>query len=206
MLGARSEYNRDRLEIDTLHQNPLVQLQSWLQTAIDENIPEPAAMCLSTASPEGQPSGRMVLLRGIDDRGIAFFTNYRSRKAQELDANPACAATLWWPDFQRQIRIEGRAEKVEPELSDAYFASRPIDSQLASAASPQSQVVASREELEGAIEALRETGELIRPGHWGGYRIIPHAIEFWQGGYARLHDRFRYTREVDDWRIERLAP
>jgi pyridoxamine 5'-phosphate oxidase len=204
MLGDRSDYTRGKLEREDLDPNPMIQLQSWLNFAIEAGVPEPSAMCLSTSTLEGAPSGRMVLLRGADERGVVFYTNYESRKAIELEANPRCAATLWWPQLERQIRIEGRAEKVEAEISDAYFRGRPRDSRLASAASPQSRVVSSRQELLDLVAGLGE--DVSRPEHWGGYRIVPDMFEFWQGGTARLHDRFRYRRDGDDWIIERLAP
>lgn len=204
MLGDRSEYKKGRLEREDLEPNPMIQLQSWLQIAINANVPEPSAMCLSTVDSDGQPSGRMVLLRGADERGIIFYTNYDSRKGQELATNPRCAATLWWPLLERQIRIEGRAERVETEISDAYFRARPRDSRLASAASPQSQVIESREALLDMVTNLEE--DVTRPANWGGYRICPERFEFWQGGAARLHDRFRYRPDGGAWIIERLAP
>lgn len=204
MLGSRKEYVRGKLEREDLDPNPMIQLQEWLALAQESGVLEPTAMCLSTATLDGRPSGRMVLLRGADERGIVFYTNYESRKGMELEANPHCAATLWWPSLERQIRIEGRAERVEAEISDTYFRGRPRDSRMASAASPQSRVVESRSSLLEMVAALG--WDVTRPAHWGGYRIVPSCFEFWQGGAARLHDRFRYLLSGDDWVIERLAP
>lgn len=208
MLGERSEYGRDTLDLEELALDPIAQLKAWLDDAVAAKVVEPTAMCVSTVSPDGRPSGRMVLMRGLDDRGPIFFTNYESRKGRNLAENPAIAATFWWGELQRQVRIEGSVERVSDEESDAYFHGRPRDRQLASAASPQSEVISSREELAVRVAALdaQYPDEIPRPGDWGGFRIVPVAFEFWQGRTARMHDRFRYRREDSVWIIERLAP
>jgi pyridoxamine 5'-phosphate oxidase len=206
MLGQRKDYSHGKLDLGGLLSDPLAMLEQWLIDAGEAGSEEPSAMCLSTVSLSGQPSGRMVLLRGID-HGLIFYTNYGSRKGKELEGNAACSATFWWPVMQRQVRVEGRVEKVDSALSDAYFESRPRDSQLASSVSPQSEVIPSKEQLIQEIARLEADGSPVRrPGHWGGYRILPSQFEFWQGGLARLHDRFRFMLSEDGWVIERLAP
>lgn len=197
----RSDYTKGELREEDLLRDPFDMFREWLKTAREQNVVEPEAFCLSTSTPEGDPSGRMLLLRGVDE-GLLFYTNYLSRKGQELTANPNAAMTFWWGTLERQIRIEGEVHEVTPEQSQAYFDSRPESSRQASAASPQSQVVESREALE---QRVKEAGPL-RPDHWGGYRLVPHAFEFWQGRPSRLHDRFRFQRTVEGWKIDRLAP
>lgn len=181
----------------------------WLELGVQQNLPEPYAMTLATATPDGAPSSRMVLLRGIDERGFCFFTNYTSRKAGELAVNPRAALLLFWAPFSRQIRIEGQVEKTAPEESDAYFRSRPFGHRLGALASPQSQVLIDRKPLEDRMIELEreyEGKEVPRPDWWGGYRVVPETIEFWQGQLNRLHDRIRYRRDGEGWLIERLAP
>ena len=203
-----SEYRKGQLDERDLPADPIQGLADWLVHAQEAGLPEPTAMCVATASLDAQPSARFVLLRGIDDKGLAFFTNYASRKGEELDDNPRIAAAFWWPGLERQVRVEGSVERVSLEESDAYFEERPLESRLASAASPQSREVESRAELVGLVEELRQRHPEgpPRPAGWGGYRIVPDRIEFWQGRPARLHDRFLYERTAEGWRVVRLAP
>lgn len=204
----REEYDNPPLEASDLLESPYEQLRKWLTDAMEAWMPEPCAMCLSTVDAEGRPSSRMVLLRGLDEHGIIFYTNYHSRKGLEITANHWVSICMWWGDLHRQVRVEGRVEKATEAESNAYFHSRPRDSQLASAASPQSQVIASREELDSLIHTVEaeHPNEVPRPAHWGGYRIVPDRFEFWQGRPARRHDRLVYVKHGEGWRIERLAP
>ena len=179
------------------------------KTATLSEIPEPNAMTLATAGPDGRPSARIVLLRGYDARGFVFFTNYESRKGRELEANPHAALVFHWHDLERQIRIEGPVERTSAEESDAYFETRPVGSRMGAWASRQSEVIADRKTLEDRVRALEleyPDGQVRRPDYWGGYRVIPSVIEFWQGRPSRLHDRLRYTRSAHGWFIERLSP
>jgi pyridoxamine 5'-phosphate oxidase len=208
-VSERYDYVRGELVDEALSPSPTEQLGRWLDDAHTAHILEPSAMCLSTVGPDGRPSARFVLLRGLSAQGLTFYTNYGSRKGKELEANPFACATFWWGGLERQVRVEGRVERVPPEQSDAYFHSRPRGSQIASAASPQSQIVASREELEQAVEELAgrfPEGEIPRPEHWGGYLLSPDRFEFWQGRPARLHDRVVYLLESGHWVQHRLAP
>jgi pyridoxamine 5'-phosphate oxidase len=181
----------------------------WFQAEKKARNPEPEAMSLSSASPDGKPSSRMVLLRGADARGFVFYTNYTSRKGGELDLNPAAALLFWWPRKRRQIRVTGPVRKVSSAESDAYFNQRPEAHRVSACASPQSKVIASREELERwtkQVEKLHPSGGPPRPNHWGGYRVEPREVEFWQQGADRLHDRIRYRKKDGAWIRERLAP
>lgn len=204
----RYDYGRGELGDHDALRDPVEQLASWLEGAKVAGVLEPTAMCVSTVAADGRPSGRFVLLRGLDARGLTFFTNYDSRKGTELAQNPVACATFWWAALERQVRVEGRIERVPIEESDAYFLSRPAESRLASAASPQSRVVGSRDELEAMVEALRaqHPDGPPRPEHWGGFRLVPDRFEFWQGRPARLHDRLQYDLENGEWIIRRLAP
>jgi len=205
----RIDYRSSPLDREDLDEDPLLQFERWLADADGAGVEEPNAFVLATADGTGRPSARTVLLKAMDPAGFTFYTNYRSPKAVDLEANPKAAAVFLWVPLRRQVRIEGSVTKVDHETSDAYFASRPPEARLASAASPQSQVVADRAELDALLERFRERypdGNVPRPEHWGGYRINPEVYEFWQGREARFHDRFRYTLREGGWVIERLAP
>ena len=206
-LGPRFDYLRDELTAELLPDDPLELLEVWLAEAAVEGVREPTGMALSTVSADGMPSSRVVLVRGVE-RGLTFFTNYLSRKGTEMEVNPNVAGLFWWGE--RQVRVEGRVEKLSDSESDAYFATRPLDSQIASSVSPQSHEIESRDILEEAMANLLAStppnSTLDRPEHWGGYRLIPNRFEFWQGRKARLHDRFVYERNANGWRIARLAP
>ena len=209
LARMREEYSREGLDERAAGTDPLALFGSWLDDAITAKVYEPNAMALATTSADGHPSVRVVLLKGIDDAGLTFFTNYDSRKGRELSANPWAAAVLLWHPLQRQVRFEGAVAMIDPAESDAYFRSRPHGSQLGAAASPQSAVIADRAELEArlaAVEGAYVDKEVPRPPNWGGYRIGAESIEFWQGRRGRLHDRLRFTRDGDAWRCERLAP
>lgn len=189
--------------------DPFVQFRAWLDAAMTAVLHEPTAMVLATVGMDGRPAARAVLLKGVDARGFVFFTNYESRKARDLAANPFAALTFLWAELGRQVRVEGTVERVSAEESEAYFATRARGSRIGAWASPQSRVVANREDLERRVAeaAARFEGDAVpRPPHWGGYRVVPDVIEFWQGRPDRLHDRLVYRRDAADWRIERLAP
>jgi pyridoxamine 5'-phosphate oxidase len=205
----RKSYERAELDETQSASVPLQQFERWLQEAIAARIPEPTAMTLATAGADGRPSTRVVLLKGCDPRGFVFYTNYRSRKAQDLAARPQAALQFHWVELERVVRIEGRVELTSAEESDAYFATRPLDSRIGAWASPQSQVITSRAVLvtEGARIGARYLLDPPRPPHWGGYRVVPDLFEFWQGRKSRLHDRLRYALQADgSWLRQRLAP
>jgi pyridoxamine 5'-phosphate oxidase len=189
--------------------DPLAQFSAWYEHAVAAGLPEPEAMALATSSPEGLPSVRFVLLKGIDEHGVEFYTNYESRKGRELTANPHAALAILWKPLQRQVRLEGPVEVLTPEESDAYFASRSRGSQLGAWASRQSEAIPDREWLENRLAEVDASyvGEVPRPPHWGGFRLVPEAIEFWEGRPNRLHDREAFTRGVDGaWHSRRLSP
>lgn len=196
----------DRADLDP---DPIVQFGAWFERA-REQVPLAEAMTLATVDQSGAPDARMVLLKGFDERGFRFFTNEHSVKGAQLEARPQAALIVYWREQDRQVRIRGRVERVGAEESDEYFATRPRDSQIGAWASPQSAPIADRGELERRLAAIEERfgdGEIARPPHWGGYRVMPETIEFWQGQNGRLHDRFRYRDdERSGWQIERLAP
>ena len=205
----RHEYETRGLDVRDLAPDPLAQFARWYEEAAAEGIYEPHAMTLSTAGADGRPSSRYVLLRGVDERGFQFFTSYRSAKARDLDATGAAALTWGWLELHRQVRARGTVTRLPADESDAYFRSRPRGSQIAAWASPQSEVIADREELErrvADVEARFEGVPVPRPEHWGGYVLEPRDVEFWQGRQSRLHDRLRYRRSGDAWIVERLAP
>ncbi len=210
IAALRHEYVAHGLRRADLQADPIQQFSRWFAEAAAAEIRDVNAMALATTTPGGAPDMRIVLLKGVSERGFVFFTNYASAKAQQIEANPRVALNLFWVQLERQIRISGTAEKTTAEESVEYFQSRPMGSQLGAWASPQSEVIASREVLETRLADVTQKfeGEKIPlPPQWGGYRVVPATIEFWQGRANRLHDRFRYTRqEKDAWLIERLAP
>lgn len=207
----RKEYLKETLEAEDLSSDPFEQFAEWfLQAQMTENR-EVNAMVLSTVSDSGQPSSRVVLLKSVDEGGFVFFTNYDSRKSKELQANPKVALVFWWSSLERQIRIEGEVVKISADNSDEYFNSRPLESRVSAIASPQSQIIKDRAELEelwaNASKKINDVGQIERPANWGGWKVIPSKFEFWQGRFSRLHDRFSYSPSVgNSWKIDRLAP
>lgn len=210
LADLRQEYMRAGLAESAAHADPLVQFERWFHDAQAAGLPLANAMTLATVSAQGTPSARIVLLKGLEQGGFVFYTNYLSRKGRELSAQPVACLVFLWAELERQVRVEGRVERVAPEASDTYFASRPLGARLSAWTSAQSEVVRDRTTLEQRFAAVRnEYGEQPpRPPNWGGYRLDPEAIEFWQGRADRLHDRLRYRRAPagTDWTIERLAP
>lgn len=209
--GLRREYVAGGLAEDDLASEPVAMIRRWLHDATVAGLHEPNAMVLATAGADGRPSSRMVLLKGLDERGLVFFTNYASRKARELDANPDCALLFPWHPLERQVRVEGTATRLGDAENAAYFASRPRAAQIGAWASPQSQVVGSRAELDqryAEAELRFGEGEVPLPPAWGGYRVTPTSVELWQGRRGRMHDRLRYRGRDDGvgWTLERLAP
>ena len=208
IADLRQEYMRESLDEHDVARDPLVQFNRWFDEAVAAKMPMLNSMTLATVSAAGQPSARIVLLKGVDARGFVFFTNYASRKGVDLAANPVAALLFHWVELEREVRIEGHVEKVSTRESDDYFASRPLGSRHAAIASPQSEVVPDRAALEKSFAAAEKShgSAPVRPPQWGGYRVQPSSLEFWQGRPNRLHDRVLYTRVGESWKIERLAP
>jgi pyridoxamine 5'-phosphate oxidase len=209
IADLRKSYERAELSESDSHARPLAQFDQWLNEAIKSEVPEPNAMTLATVSSNLRPSTRVVLIKDYDEQGIVWYTNYDSRKGQELAGNPYAALQFHWVELERVVRIEGRVEKVSDQESDVYFRSRPLDSRIGAWASPQSQVISGRTVL--VANAARYGAQFLlqppRPAHWGGYRLVPDTWEFWQGRKSRLHDRLRYSQQNDGtWLRERLAP
>lgn len=210
IADLRKDYTLKDLNENEIDKNPFIQFKIWFNQSVAAQLPEPNAMTLATCTPDGKPSARMVLLKDIDERGFVLFTNYKSQKGQEISVNPQAALVFWWAELERQVRIVGTVEKISSAQSDSYFEVRPPFSRLGAWASNQSEVIANRDVLEAQlIEFQRqyENQEVPRPPHWGGVRVIPQEIEFWQGRSSRLHDRLRYTLiDNGNWKIERLSP
>lgn len=210
IADLRKDYTLQGLSVSDINPNPFIQFKQWFDQALTAQLPEPNAMTVATVTPDGKPRARMVLLKGFDERGFVFYTNYNSHKGQELAQNPQASLVFWWAELERQVRICGRTEKASESESDEYFYSRPLNSRLGAWASNQSEVIESREVLEQQMQELQiqyQNQDVKRPPHWGGLRVIPTEIEFWQGRSNRLHDRLLYTR-LDDgsWKIVRLSP
>lgn len=208
IADIRKDYALRRLEESDADANPLRQFRQWLDEAIRAEVPEPTAMTLATADAAGRPSARVVLLKGVDERGFVFFTNYESRKGTELAARPRAALVFLWKELERQVRIEGDVETVSDTENDAYYHSRPLGSRIGAWASPQSRPIHSRGWLEAQFRdaEAKHGANPPRPSHWGGYRLVPDALEFWQGRQSRLHDRIAYKWQASEWTRARLAP
>lgn len=210
IAAIRVAYEMGRLNEGEVAADAIMQFQQWFDEALEKQVMEPNAMTLSTVSASGRPSSRIVLLKGLNGSGLSFFTNYESRKGVELTENPHASLLFFWPELQRQVRIEGRVEKLPEEQSDAYFQSRPKGSKLGALVSPQSREIASRSILDAKLAELEKiydnTEQVPRPAHWGGYRLVPDLVEFWQGRGSRLHDRLVYKKQDNGWKITRLAP
>ncbi len=208
LADLRKEYALETLDEHAVDSDPLRQFNAWMEEALRAQVSEPTAMTLATVDGRGRPAGRIVLLKGVDPRGFVFYTNYASRKGRELAAHPVASLTFFWRELERQVRIEGAVERVSAAESAEYFASRPLGSRIGAWASPQSEAIESRAWLEARWARLAdEYGEKPPcPPHWGGYRVLPDFLEFWQGRMSRLHDRIAYTRTAEGWKVARLAP
>lgn len=207
IADIRENYQKFELLESTVSADPYAQFGRWFEQALHSEVREPTAMTLATATADGRPSARIVLLKGFDTQGFVFFTNYESRKGREIEANPQAGLLLFWPELERQVRIEGRIARVAEAESDAYFRSRPLGSRIGAWASPQSQPT-TRDALAARVQELTQSlgDDPERPPHWGGYRLDPVSVEFWQGRPSRLHDRLVYLRQDDGWSLQRLAP
>lgn len=210
LANIRKDYRKATLDISTVNADPFKQFEKWFGEALNAEVLEPNAMHLATVNEQGRPSARVVLLKGLEQSHFIFYTNYQSKKAKELENNPACSLTFFWPELERQVRVEGEASRVDPGLSDVYFQSRPRASQVGAWASPQSSIIASRAILEQRFQHIEEKFKqetvLPRPHQWGGYKVEAIQIEFWQGGPGRLHDRIQFIKIDSLWKIFRLAP
>lgn len=210
LAELRSDYTKAKLDKRSVDKDPFAQFNKWFKEAVESEALEPNAMNLATLSEGGRPSSRIVLLKGVAGGQFQFYTNYQSQKGKELDHNPACALNFFWPELERQVRIEGVATRLSGESSDEYFQSRPRESQIGAWSSPQSSFIQSRDILEARVKEIEKRFEgqkvLPRPRQWGGYGVTPHAIEFWQGRPSRLHDRILYNLVDGEWKINRLAP
>jgi pyridoxamine 5'-phosphate oxidase len=210
MKDLRKEYSKSTLDSESVDPDPIAQFGRWFTEAVKAKVPEPNAMNLATISEDGRPSSRIVLLKGVEGGRFLFYTNYQSQKGKELEKNPACALNFFWPDLERQIRIEGIVQRLDDTTSEKYFQSRPRGSQVSAWASPQSSLIRDRSILEGRVKEIEKRFKgkevLPKPHQWGGYQVEPFEIEFWQGRVNRLHDRIVYTRIESEWRINRLAP
>lgn len=205
--SLRNDYIKQKLNKSDLFADPILQFKNWLLQAIDSKVYEPTAMTLATSNLENKPSARIVLLKFVNEDGFAFFTNYNSRKGIELTQNPNAALVFYWPELERQVRVEGSVSKLGNQISDEYFNSRPEQSRISAIVSPQSQPIPDREFLEKKVnEFIASKNEIIRPDNWGGFILNPVRIEFWQGRESRLHDRFLYEKSNKMWQIIRLAP
>ncbi len=208
LANIRNDYHLNILSEKEVLKNPIEQANKWLEEALHHKISEPTAMNLATVSSNGRPSSRIVLLKEIAPDGFVFFSNYDSKKGRELAANPYAALTLFWKELERQIRIEGKIQKITATESDAYYYSRPLGSRIGAIVSPQSQIISDRTELEEKAKSLEKKAEqeIKRPENWGGYKLVPDYIEFWQGRSNRLHDRLAFALDNDNWILNRLAP
>ncbi|MBL7888609.1 MAG: pyridoxamine 5'-phosphate oxidase [Bacteroidia bacterium] len=205
----RHDFSKQTLDESQVDKSPFLQFEKWFKEAVDAHVNEPNAMTVATASKSGKPAARILLLRNFNENGFVFYTNYTSRKGEEIDENPNCALLFFWPELERQVRIEGKLIKQSSAESDLYFNTRPRTSKLGAWTSPQSKVVKNREELDELYEQMSQrfpSEDVPRPPHWGGYVLQPDSIEFWQGRPSRMHDRILYTLLKGNWKIERLAP
>jgi len=206
---VRRDFASKPLTRNLLSKNPMEQFASWMEEAVNAQILDPYAMCLSTVSKNGKPSSRIVYWRDVEDGGFVFYTNYNSHKGKDISTNNQVALNFYWPELERQIRIKGRVSKASEEVSDLYWAKRPRESQLGAWASAQSEVISDVQELQNALEMAKqkfENKEVTRPLHWGGYTVKPEQMEFWQGRPSRLHDRFVYSRKGNGWKIAQVSP